>query len=161
MAEAVAIVGLAAGIIQLADSGKRVLRRLNECNSKLGDVPETFRHIKTELPLLLDALEQTRKTTVDGGLNSEQTNTAIAPVVAACVEQTKLLDQMLQKILPRSDSWGEKTKRVFKSLAQEDRVRKITADLRGYVQTLTYYHAAAVSTGIFLTHCSAFSYYVP
>ncbi|KAL2053474.1 hypothetical protein ABVK25_006125 [Lepraria finkii] len=56
MAEAVAVAGLVAAIIQLADFGTKVVSRLNEFLISLYDVPATFRAIKTEFPLLLDTL---------------------------------------------------------------------------------------------------------
>ena len=66
MAEALAVVGIVANIIQLVDFGSRVLKRLEEYQSKLGEIPEAFRHIKAELPILLDALRQT-KAAIDAG----------------------------------------------------------------------------------------------
>jgi predicted house-cleaning noncanonical NTP pyrophosphatase (MazG superfamily) len=56
MVEALAVVGIVANIIQLVDFGSRVLKRLEEYRSELGDILEAFRHIKIELPVLLDAL---------------------------------------------------------------------------------------------------------
>lgn len=53
MAEAVAVAGLVAAIIQFADFGKS---RLHEFQISLYDVPATFRAIKTEFPPLLDTL---------------------------------------------------------------------------------------------------------
>jgi hypothetical protein len=66
MAEALAVVGIVANIIQLVDFGSRVLKRLEEYQSKLGEIPEAFRYIKAELPVLLDALRQT-KAAIDAG----------------------------------------------------------------------------------------------
>jgi hypothetical protein len=58
MAEALAAVGIVANITQLVDFGTRVLKRLDQYQSTLEKIPEAFRHIKSELPVLLDALRQ-------------------------------------------------------------------------------------------------------
>jgi len=50
MAEALAAVGIVANIIQLVDFGSRVLKRLEEYQSILGEIPEAFRYIKAECP---------------------------------------------------------------------------------------------------------------
>ena len=49
MAEGLAVVGVVTNIIQLVEFGSKVLLRLNEFQSSLGDIPETFRHVKAEL----------------------------------------------------------------------------------------------------------------
>ncbi|KAF2472946.1 uncharacterized protein BDR25DRAFT_353255 [Lindgomyces ingoldianus] len=56
MAEALAAVGIASNIIQLVDFGTQVLKRLNQYQSTIKEIPEAFCHIKSELPVLLDAL---------------------------------------------------------------------------------------------------------
>jgi hypothetical protein len=60
MAEALAVVGIIANIVQLVDFSSRVLKRLEDYQSQLGDIPEAFRHINASLPVLLDALQQTQ-----------------------------------------------------------------------------------------------------
>ncbi|RYP14834.1 hypothetical protein DL766_009577 [Monosporascus sp. MC13-8B] len=80
MAEALTVVGIVANIIQLVDFGSRVLKRLEEYQSKFGDVPEAFRHIKAELPVLLDALRQT-KAAIDAGSMRDESKNALLPAV--------------------------------------------------------------------------------
>jgi hypothetical protein len=60
MAEALAVVGIVANITQLVDFGAQVLKRFEEYQSTLTEIPEAFRHIKAELPVLLDALTRRR-----------------------------------------------------------------------------------------------------
>jgi hypothetical protein len=57
MAEAFAVVGVVSNIVQLVDFGAKVLHRLNNFQYSLGNIPKSFRHIKAELPILLDTLE--------------------------------------------------------------------------------------------------------
>ncbi|KAI9854168.1 MAG: hypothetical protein M1813_001338, partial [Trichoglossum hirsutum] len=145
MAEALAVVGIVANIIQLVDFGSRVLKRLEEYQSKLGEIPEVFRHIKAELPVLLDALRQT-KAAIDAGCMQDETKKALLPAVEGCGVQIKSLDDMIVKALPVSgDSWARRSRKALGSLRYDAKVEKITAVVRGYILTLTY-HAAASST---------------
>lgn len=59
MAEALAIVGIVSSIAQIIDFSSKILHRLGEFQFSLGDIPETFRHIKAELPVLQDTLQHT------------------------------------------------------------------------------------------------------
>jgi len=123
--------------------GSRVLKRLEEYQSKLGEVPEAFRHIKAELPVLLDALQQT-KAAINAGSMQDKTKKALLPAVEGCRVQIKFLDDMIVKALPVSgDSWAGRGRKALRSLRYDAKVEKITAVVRGYIQTLTYHHAAA------------------
>lgn len=61
MAEAVAVVGLIAAIIQIVDLGKSIVQRLQDFRSKTNEIPGVFRDICTQLPLLLSDLERTKE----------------------------------------------------------------------------------------------------
>ena len=52
MAEALAVVGVVSSIVQIIDFSSKIGHRLGEFQSSLGDIPETFRRIKAELPVL-------------------------------------------------------------------------------------------------------------
>jgi hypothetical protein len=146
MAEALAVVGIVASIVQLVDFGSKVLLRLNEFQSSLGEIPKTYRHVKAELPVLLDTLGQT-KHAISAGSIRDETKQALLPAIDGCRIQVELLETLIEKTLPlRDDSWAAKSRKAFSSLRQESKVEKITTDLRGYIHTLTYYHAAASST---------------
>lgn len=145
MVEALAVVSIVANIIQVVDFGSRVLERLKEYQSELGEIPKAFRHIKAELPVLLDALQQT-KAAIDTGSIRDETKKALLPAVEGCGVQIKALNNVIVKVLPIPDkSWAKKGKKAFRSLRYEAKVEKITAVVRGYIQTLTY-HAAASSS---------------
>jgi hypothetical protein len=146
MAEAVAIVGVVASIVQLVDFGSKVLRRLNEFQSSAGEIPKTFQHVKAQLPVLLDTLGQT-KTAMETGPIRDETKKAILPSIDGCRTQIESLDKLITKVLPlASDSWAERSRKSISSLRQDAKVKKIRTDLQGYIQTLTYYHAATSST---------------
>jgi hypothetical protein len=146
MAEVLAVVGVVSNIVQLVDFGSKVLRRLNDFQSSLGDIPKAFRHVKAELPILLDTLEQT-KVAVKNGTIREETKQALLPVVNGCREQIKLLNDVIERVLPlASDSWMKRSGKAISSLHQDTKVAKITAILKSHIQALTYYHSATSST---------------
>ena len=146
MAEALAVVGTVANIVQLVDFGSKVLLRLNEFQSSVGEIPKTFQHIRAELPVLLDTLKQT-KTAIESGAIRDETKKALLPAIEGCRTQVESLDIVIGKVLPLSGaSWRERGRKAISSLRQDGKIRKIRTDLQGYIQTLTYYHAAASST---------------
>ena len=82
------------------DFGSKVLRRLNDFQSSHGEIPKTFKHIKDELPILLETLNQT-KAAVENGNTKEETRKAILLVVDGCQTQIALLDDLINKSLPQ------------------------------------------------------------
>ena len=142
MAEALIAVGIVANIVQLVDCGSQVLKRLNEYQSKLGEIPEAFRHIKVELPILLDALRQT-KAAIDAGSMQDETKDALLIIIKECRGQIKSLDDAIVKTLPEpGDSWARRACKALRSLQQDAKLERIRAVVRGYIQTLTF-HAAS------------------
>ena len=142
MAEALAVVGVVASIVGL---GSKVLHRLNDFQSSRGEIPESFKHVKEELPILLETLNQT-KLAVEKGSIKEETKTALLLVVNRCQAQITLLDDVIGKSLPQEgDSWRKKTSKAIFSLRQDSKVTKITTTLRTHIQNLTYYRLSASS----------------
>jgi hypothetical protein len=142
MAEVIAVIGVVASIVQLVDFSAKVLDRLDEFQSTLREVPESFRHIKAELPVLRDALQQTKEA-IDSGSVKEESKGALLPAVECCKEQIIALDTLITKTipLPNDSRLKRSTKAVF-SLKQDAKIKKITKILRGYISTLTFYYAA-------------------
>jgi hypothetical protein len=146
MAEALVVVGVVASIVQLVDFGSKALHRLNEFQSSLGEIPKPFKHVKDELPILLETLNQT-KVVVEKGSIKEETREAVLLVVNGCQTQITLLDNLIIRSLPREeDSWRKKTGKAILSLRQDAKVAKITTVLRSHIQSLTNYRVAASST---------------
>jgi hypothetical protein len=146
MAEALVTVGVVSSIVQIIDFSSKILHRLGEFQSSLGDIPETFRHIKAELPVLQDTLQQTKEA-IDAGFIRDEAGRALLPAIEGCREQIALLDAVLVKILPaQGDSWGRRGRKAILSLTQDAKVESITKILRGYIGTLTLHYAAAPST---------------
>jgi hypothetical protein len=146
MAEALVIVSVVASIVQLVDFSTRVSSRLDEFYSVTKEVPKSFRHVKTELPLLATTLAQL-KGAISTTLVADKSTKALVSVIAACNEQVTQLDAILEKTLPEAnDSLRIKGKKAIVSLHYDSKVESITKTLRSYVGILTFYYAAASST---------------
>jgi N-terminal domain on NACHT_NTPase and P-loop NTPases len=143
MAEALAVVGVVSSIVGLVDFGSKILHRLNDFQSSRGEIPESFKHIKEEFPILLGILNQT-KLAVEKGSIEEETKEALLLVVNHCQTQVTLLDDLISKSLPQEgDTWRKKTSKAIFSLRQDAKVAKITAALRIHIQGLTNYLSAS------------------
>jgi hypothetical protein len=145
MAEALAIVSVIASIVQLVDFSTRVVSRLDEFYSVAKEIPKSFRHVKTELPLLATTLSQLKEA-IDTTSVTDGSKNALVPVIAGCNEQVAQLDAILKKTLPETnDSLRIKGKKAMVSLHYDPKVESITKTLRSYVGILTFYCAAASS----------------
>lgn len=139
MAEALAVVGLVAAIVQIIDFGSRVIGRLNEFQSDTKDVPKILRDLKIRLPLLVNTLGQTKEQ-AESAPPDDETARALKSVVDGCLSQIRLLEDILTKDVPtEKDSSLRKRLKALWSLAHDKDVQKITTALEGYIQTLTYY----------------------
>lgn len=134
-------VGLAASIIQLVDFGTRVIKRLVEYQGQCEDLPQAFVHLHTQLPLLLQIVEQTKQE-VQAGKTDQNTRNALSSVVDGCKTQLDELDQLLLLIVPKAaDSRATRVKKAVLSLRKQSDVEKIHGYISTYVSTLTFYFA--------------------
>jgi N-terminal domain on NACHT_NTPase and P-loop NTPases len=114
------------------------LHRLDEFQPSLVEIPKSFRHIKAELPVLRDTLQQTREA-IDAGSVTDKTKTALIPAIQGCMEQIESLHIILAEMLPtQDDSRLERGKKEILSLRQDSKVESITKILHGYIGTLTF-----------------------
>jgi folylpolyglutamate synthase/dihydropteroate synthase len=140
MAEALAVVGVIASILDLVKSTKGIIDRLNEYREVAEELPKALRHVDVELPLLSDTLQRTRASIENGAIHN--TN-ALEPVIKGCQKQIESLNPVLAKLIPlKDDSIKERIRKGLSSIYHEGEVERITTNIRHYVQTLTYYHAA-------------------
>jgi N-terminal domain on NACHT_NTPase and P-loop NTPases len=132
MAEALAIVGLASTIVQFVDFSTKIIRQLDEFQSRTGEVPQTFRDLKIQLPLLQDTLKRA-KAEVEGGLVDADTQQAVLDVVEGCQLQVKRLDNILIKTLPTpADSRLRRGMKALSSVRQERDMREIIDRIQRY-----------------------------
>src|SRR5437868_8404505 len=105
MAEALAVVGVVASIVQLVDFGAKVMHRLNDFQSTGRGIPKAFEHVKAELPILLKTLDQTKQAAEKGSIE-EEAKKAVLLVVEGCQTQITTLDDLISVSLPQQeDSW--------------------------------------------------------
>lgn len=146
MAEALAVIGLVTNIATLIDYGQKAVKRLHEFQTQAKDVPKTFRDIKTELPLLLDTLNET-KDQAEANILQEKTQKVLIPVVDGCRSQVQELQDILDKMLPTPTDYSwQVRKKALGSVHQEKKVKKIFEQLQRYVQILTYHQVTRIAS---------------
>lgn len=151
MAEALAVISVVANIIQLVDFSSKLLHRLDEFRSSLGEIPKSFRHFSAELPVLRVTLQKVRDA-IEAGSVGDETEKALIPAIYGCKEQIQLLDTLLTTILPEAtDSRLKRGRKAMLSLNQESKVKSITRILHSYIRTLTFYYTVVSSTRQALT----------
>jgi hypothetical protein len=143
MAEIIAGVGVASSVVQLIDFGSKaikVLKRLKEFGDQCKDVPESFRAIQSQLPLLAAAIDLL-KTSIEGKLIADPLNNVISSVLKGCEDQLSKLDDILSRTLPKNNSWMEKGKKAVTSVKLEHEFKKVSDNIRGYISTLGFYQS--------------------
>lgn len=94
MAEALAIVGLVAAIVQFIDFGTRIVHRLQEFNAKNKDLPAAFQDICIQLPLLIHDLKQT-KDQVEARTFNQETRKSVLTLVEGCQTHIQVCTSVL------------------------------------------------------------------
>lgn len=142
MAEAIAAIGLVHTIIDLAEFGRKVVKRLNEFKNNVQDLPEAFQHIGNQLPILMriaNSLEERAK----NGDFAPDAQKDLEQVVQALKKELLDLDALLAKILPsaRASTW-EKGVKAVKSIKAQKSVDSYSTVIQTYVQTLSNFQVA-------------------
>ena len=113
MAEALAAVSLISNIVQFIDLGTRIVGRLEEFRFSASEAPKVFHDVKTELPLLLDTLRQTKSQTEQGNITVE-TEKGLIPVIDGCIGQVSSLDNLIQKVVvDAGDSTWQRSRKAL------------------------------------------------
>lgn len=133
MAEALAVVGIVSSIVQIVEFSSKVVQRLNDFASSVGKVPRAFRHIKTEIPLIIDSLRRIQDQARAGRLETATVD-AVKPVIQDCQREIKRLEAILDKTVPLVDaSQWDRCKKAFLSLGKDKDVEQIADLLSRYV----------------------------
>ncbi|KAF2712599.1 TPR-like protein [Pleomassaria siparia CBS 279.74] len=142
MAE-IAALSLASNIIQVVSFGGAVLARFESFQSKTGDLPESFQHIKNKLPILILRLKQTQEAARDGRISTDE-EAALKPMLKGCWKEIKLLEEVIAKAMPKPGESGiRKGFRAVGSLRYDARIEKMAKAIDGYVN---YFALSAIST---------------
>jgi hypothetical protein len=145
MAETLAIIGLVSAIVQFVNFGGTVIKRLNEFNSGIHELPKTFQEIKVQLPLLIDTLNRTQRQATAGRV-SDATAVALKPLIDACLNEIKVLQIVLDKTVPplKSSSWQRRLL-TLKSLAHDKDINRSITKLESHIRLLTFYQSTSNS----------------
>jgi len=145
MVEPLAAVGVAASVIQLVDFTTKVVSRLDEFRSNVQEVPESFRQVYDQLPVLSATLERIQDV-VRADSVANNLDAPFLRVVNNCREKILELDAILEKTLPAvKDRARTRCMKAILSLGQDDKVNKIAGTIQNYMQTLIFYRIAATS----------------
>ena len=141
MAEAIAVLGVVASIVQLIQFGNRVLGRINNSTSEV----KKLASIQVQLPVLQVVLEQV-KDAIDAGRIPDETQKKILDIVQLCENELNALDKILPKILlESSNSVRKKPTRFIRNLMNSGKISSIYAVLQDNIHTLTTYYTINIS----------------
>ncbi|KAF7511844.1 hypothetical protein GJ744_003077 [Endocarpon pusillum] len=138
MAETIAFVGLAAAIVQFVDFSAKIIKRLDEFVAATDNIPECFRDIKAQLPLIVNTLHSIRVQAESQHLSEVAAN-ALKAVVDRSVEEAHTLIVILDKALPKGPSSTFQVRlQALKSLACDKKVQKSVDRLLQHIQVLNF-----------------------
>src|SRR2546421_2942504 len=138
MAELIAAgtaLGVVSSLITIADVAWRVLKRLDEYSDRTKNVPAVIQHIRPQLRVLAEKMEELRRAEKGTPLstNSER---ALSKTIEAFEEQIKRLDELTAKMLPpKRDSFRVRAKTAISSIYYEKELSRIWAQLETYKTT--------------------------
>ena len=136
MAEAVALFGLAASIIQLIDFSCKVVKRLHDFQSSLNESSNTFGDLIVVLPLWENILARLRNLAASNHLD-KQTLEVFMPVLKKCAHQVKRLEEILSDTIPNEgDTSFDKGRKALYSLRREKKVKKFAENFHRTLEPL-------------------------
>jgi len=119
--EAITILGLISSVITIIEKS----RDLYDTASSAQGLPEAFRAVSQNIPLVLNILRDCKKVqeqidrdyslTIDAGSKRDvdESSKAVEPLILACEENAKLLQEIFQKVVPGEGAgWIERYKRA-------------------------------------------------
>ncbi|KAH0542520.1 hypothetical protein FGG08_003116 [Glutinoglossum americanum] len=130
-----AAVGLASSFITFSDAAWRVVKRIKEYGDRTKDVPAVIKHIRAQLPVLIDKMAELKEESEDGSLIILP-QSALAMAVKKCAEQINDLDDLTLKMcLEEGDTKFKALRKTLFSVHYEREVSKAWAELEGYKTT--------------------------
>ncbi|OCL08355.1 hypothetical protein AOQ84DRAFT_406994 [Glonium stellatum] len=138
-------IGLASAIVQFVDFGSKIVIRLQEFSANVGEIPEVFRDITIQLPLLLSALTDIASQAKSGKVEQTRQN-ELRKVIVRCQVHIKDLNRIIKEVLPaKDDSLFVRSKKAILSVRREDKVKSIVEKLEQFKSTLTLYQASVLT----------------
>ena len=136
MAEALAIVGLAAALLQFVDFGTKVIRRLRQLEDQATESTACLKSVRNRLPLMLDLVKK-MMLQMEAGLVSDESKEVMYPVVKNCISQAEELDKLFNKSVaqPKDNSWI-RGKKAICSVWNDAEIERIDAGLKNNFELL-------------------------
>ncbi|KAL8938906.1 MAG: hypothetical protein Q9211_002985 [Gyalolechia sp. 1 TL-2023] len=142
MAEVIAAISFASAVISLLDTGARVLSRLHEFSEASNEVPESFRHLNAQLPIVLDGLRRTQARAKAGNVD-KRTQEALVPTIEGCRDRIQNLYEVLNTVLPsKTDSSVDRAIKAARSLSKDKKVQKLLRDVDSYLTSLIFHNTS-------------------
>ena len=131
MAEALAVIGIAASITQFVEIGVRVVRRIEDFQSRTKDVPAAFKEISIQLPFIIDTCKKVSEE------NFPVDTSSFREVVKGCSEHVEAIDTLIKKVLPtQEDSSVIRTWKAIGSIRLEKKAAESQKILETYKTAL-------------------------
>ena len=140
---AVAAVGLAASIAQLAVLGVHIVEHINELQANCKKLPEDYKQLHVELPLWSQIFTQTEHEIRTGSVLYDL-GTQLDSVISGCKSQIDRPDDILKDVVPTyDDSRAQRVRKYCLSLQKSSEVADIHSRLTTYLATINLYFAWA------------------
>ena len=119
-----AAIGIASSLVTFSDVAWRVLKRLKEYSDRVEEVPAVIKHIKAQLPILMERVAELGQENEDeSSIISPQS--ALAVAVRNCGEQIKDLDVLTMKMcLEKGDPKFKQLRKALFSVRHEKRCQR-------------------------------------
>ncbi|KAI7479424.1 hypothetical protein KC357_g4227 [Hortaea werneckii] len=149
-AEVITVLGLISSVITIIETSRDVF----DAASSADGLHEAFRAVSQNIPLVLTILrdckttqelvEQDYSLTVDEDLKHdiEESNKAVKPLIQACQDDAKQLQQIFQKVIPEDgSSWVERYKKAARAVLPGKK-RKVEDLMKNILEKLQLLHTS-------------------
>ena len=145
-AEALAVIGIIANSIALAEFTGKILQRVKEYGEKANELPQSFQDVSVILPLVGKTLERCREKADSGSLD-DASWAALRPIFERCESKMAELENIFTAVLARAGaSRVERGWKTLQSLRRDEAVKRIARALRDFVSILAHHQVFATAT---------------
>ena len=145
MAEAVAVIGIAASVVKLVGISYKVLSRISKVGGAAATYQQPFERIGSQLPLLLHVVEPVAEDIEESDLGAE-VQKALQRALHGCCEEICSLARVLDAVdRDLEGSWLQRSWKVVNNMKYEKRLAVIERSLEQYKSTITLHLAHAGS----------------
>jgi hypothetical protein len=149
-AEVITVLGLISSVITIIETS----RDIYDAASSAEGLHEAFRAVSQNIPLVLNILRDCKKvqeqvdkdysSTVDDNLKRdiEESNKAVEPLILACQENAKRLQQIFEKVVPDDEAnWFERYKKAAHAV-MPGKKRKVEDLMKEILEKLQLLHTS-------------------